>query len=181
LLKTNDVRLAIQMAAPWVGLELEEWLDDRALSSPAMKDEVTIPGASGRRERAAVIPDGYFSLRADQQRFRAFVEADRGTVTLTSDKPYRRTWARKVRVYLTYFKTEKFYTRYRARKPFRVLTVTETAERAAHMKAVTEAAGGGALFWFTTYDRLTEQSALFTPIWSVAGSPAPACFPFNPT
>lgn len=170
LLRTNDVRTAIEVAAQRANLELEEWVDDRQLASPSMKDEIVITGVTGRRERAAAIPDGYASLRAGGHRFRVFVEADRATITLSSDKPYRRTWARKVRVYLTYFASEKFQERYQAYKGFRILTVTDSEERALHMKAITEAAGGKALFWFTTYEQATPENILFKPIWWVASA-----------
>lgn len=180
LLKTNDIRIAIELAAPGAGFEVEEWVDDMSLSSPGMKDEITIVGAAGKRERATVIPDGYVSLRGGRRRFRAFVEADRATVTLSSEKPYRRTWARKVRAYQAYFESSRFRERYQATKPFRVLTVTTTWARADHMKQITEEAGGGALFWFTTYQEATPEAMLFAPIWRVAGAQEQVCFPYNP-
>ena len=73
---------------------------------------------------------------------------------------------------VAYFASEKFRTRYQASKGFRVLTITDSEERAQHLKTVTEEAGGKALFWFTTYDQATAEDILFAPIWWVASATA---------
>ena len=169
LLATNDIRIALELAAPPAGFEVEEWVDDLSLSSPGMKDEITIAGPAGKRERAAIIPDGYVSLRGDRQRFRAFVEADRATVTLSSEKPYRRTWSRKVRAYQVYFESSRFRERYQRGKAVPGADGHNHSWRADHMRQITEEAGGGALFWFATYQEATPEAMLFTPIWRVAG------------
>ena len=38
-----------------------------------------------------------------------------------------------------------------------------------NLKAVTEKAGGRDQFWFTTFDKINEDSVLSMPIWAVAG------------
>ncbi len=51
----------------------------------------------------------------------------------------------------------------------RVLTVTTSQQRLANPKAVTERAGGGVMFWFTTFDLGNAENALSAPFWRMAG------------
>lgn len=172
LLSTNQVRVGIEYAAPRTGLTITSWLDDRELSR--FKDQVAIAGEGGATKTVTVGPDGYLALTAPDGAtiHRAFIEADRGTVPLTR-------WAEKVKAYLAYFRSPAYRERYHARKPCRVLTVTTTPERMAHMKAVTEGAGGKLLFWFTTYSAIAQpDSILFAPVWHMAGHGEPVCFPY---
>ena len=62
VLETNDVRVAVDVAAQDNGIALLEWFDDRALKSKQMKDCVTVIGPQGGEFRAAIVPDGYFHL-----------------------------------------------------------------------------------------------------------------------
>ena len=86
-----------------------------------------------------------------------------------SSKSGRRDWARKVRAYSAFYESGQYAQRYSAEQ-FRVLTVTTGAVRLANLKTITEEAGGGRRFWFTTYEQLTSQTAFSAPVWSVAGS-----------
>ncbi len=56
---------------------------------------------------------------------------------------------------------------------FRVLTVTTSERRLAHLKQITENAGGRARFWFTTFAKLRADTVLTEPIWAVAGREEP--------
>ncbi len=173
LLATNDIRVRIEHDARLCGLALADWQDDEALGA------LSGGGAegSGERNRTPVHPDGYFVLTMPHAPtvHRAFVEADRGTESLPR-------WADKVSRYLEYFHSPAFRERYRARKPFRVLTVTTGEERLAHLKKVTEDADGRNWFWFTTYKAISQPGAvLFHPVWKMAGSDAAVCFPYPPS
>jgi len=80
---------------------------------------------------------------------------------------------------LWYFRSPAFADRYKATKPFRVLTVTTSAERLANMKKATEEAGGQTWFWFSTYAALADPAdMLHRPSWFMAGQEAAVAFPY---
>lgn len=88
-------------------------------------------------------------------------------------------WQDKVQRYLAYFRSSVFADRYKATKPFRVLTVTTSAERLANMKRVTEEAGGQTWFWFSTYAALADPAVvLHRPTWLMAGQAGAVAFPY---
>ncbi len=174
LLSTNDIRVRLEYAAPQAGFRLTEWVDDMSLARISMRDRITVTGPKGGTETVTVGPDGYFCLTrpGSSTLHRAFVEADRATVPLTR-------WAKKVRLYLAYFRSRQFRDRYKARKPFRVLTITTTDTRLQNMKEVTEREGGRSWFWFTTYEAIFDPDRLlFAPVWHMAGAQEPVCFPY---
>ncbi len=176
LLATNDIRVRLEVGAPRVGFTILEWIDDKSLASLSIRDTIRVRHPSGAVERMAVGPDGYVSLLSPdgQTRHRAFIEADRGTVPLTR-------WGRKVAAYRAYFQSEPFRERYRANKPFRVLTVTTSDTRMRNMIKVTEQAGGHSWFWFSTYERIHDpEYILLRPVWNMAGATRRVCFPYPP-
>lgn len=168
LLSTNDVRVAIALAARRHGFTILEWLDDKTLKSRQMKDYVTITGPDGGSHKAAVVPDGYFHLQTPTDHFNYLLEVDRCTVTGEATKWGRRDWARKVRAYLAYYSQGKYQKRYQT-ADMRVLTVTTGEKRLSNLKAVTEHAGGRGRFWFTTFDAVQAGDVFKDSIWQVAG------------
>lgn len=169
LLETNDVRVAVELAAQDNGIVLLEWLDDRTLKSKQMKDYVTFQGPEGGEYEAAIVPDGYFHLQTADFTFRFFLEADRATVTGQWDRYGRRSWAKKIRSYLAYYRSGLYAERYGSSKG-RVLTVTVSERRLATLKQVTEDAGGRDRFWFTTFDQVSPKTVLTGRVWQKAGS-----------
>lgn len=168
LLATNNVRIAITVAAHVRGLTLSVWRDDRTLKRHHAKETVVLTGPQGGTQRATVIPDGYFVLEDGPYRSHHFLEVDRRTETGAATTWGRRDWVRKVAAYMEYHYSGKYLARYRTRS-MRVLTVTTGEKRLANLKAITEKVGGRSRFWFTTFDRLTPDTALTKPIWNVAG------------
>ena len=164
MLHTNDVRIALNLAAASDGWEIVRWLDDRTLRRREMKEYVTLPETG---ERVAIVPDGFFSLARGRDIYHYFIEADLATVVGLSSKSGRRDWARKVRAYLAYYQSGQYAKRYKAQS-FRVLTVTTGTGRLENLRHITEEIGGRSIFWFTTYEALSEQSNIAAPIWSVA-------------
>lgn len=171
LLATNDVRIAVTLATRARGWTIETWLDDRTLQKAA-RDYVELPDGEGKRFRAAVVPDGYFVLSDGTYLYHQFLEVDRGTVTADAARLEKRDWARKVQIYLEYYRSGLFQTRYKTRS-CRILTVTPTQARLATLKRVTEASGGRNRFWFTTMDQIRPDTVLSEKIWSAASSDEP--------
>ena len=55
----------------------------------------------------------------------------------------------------------------------RYVVVTGSEPRLQNMKAQTERLGGEKLFYFTTFERISPQSAFYEPIWWLAGAKNP--------
>jgi hypothetical protein len=172
LLATNDVRIAITMATRTKDWRIGQWIDDRALKRPQMKDYVTLTGPQGGTRRAAVVPDGYFVLDTGQHLYHHFLEVDLCTVTGQASTWGRRDWARKVTAYLEYYRSGAYRERY-GTQSLRVLTVTRGERRLENLKAITERAGGRARFWFTTFEHVNPATILTEPIWQVASREGP--------
>lgn len=167
LLATNDIRVALTVSARAHGPVIAEWVDEKRLKSPQMKDIVTLKGERGARERAAVVPDSFFCLETTEDMYNFFLECDRGTVTLDATETGKRDWMRKIRSYLEYHHSGLYEKRYQT-KDMRVLTVTCGEKRMWNLKEVTEEAGGKSRFWFTTFEAFQTQDILTAPIWTVA-------------
>jgi hypothetical protein len=168
LLATNDVRIAITLAARQHGYVIEKWLDEKTLKSDQMKDVVTLTSPTGKKQRAAVVPDAYFLFQKGPK-YHQFLEIDLRTVTGTSSEWGRRNWARKVAVYLEYYRSGKYQERYHT-KSMRILTVTTGERRLANLKSITEEVGGKSRFWFTTFEQINTADVMVDPIWDKAGT-----------
>ncbi|MFL5627377.1 MAG: replication-relaxation family protein [Ktedonobacteraceae bacterium] len=168
LLAINEVRVSITLAAQKHGFVIRTWLDDKHLKSPQMKDYVILTGAQGGKQKAAVVPDGYFLLDTGQHLYHHFLELDRGMVTGAATEWGKRDWARKVAAYLEYYRSGKYEERYKT-QGLRILTVTTSEKRLSNLKAITEKTGGRARFWFTTLDHMHAGDILTDGIWQVAG------------
>lgn len=168
LLATNDVRIAISLAADKQGFVLDAWQDDKTLRKEHVGETVTIKGAQGGLEQVSVVPDGYGELDTGDHLYRFFIEVDRRTVTGASEKSGSHDWARKIRAYIAYYNSDKIAAKYGSRGG-RVLTVTTGEKRAANLKVITEREGGKGRFWFTTFAQATAERILTQPIWTVAG------------
>ena len=155
-LMINDVRIALTLATNQAGARVRQWLGEDTLS--ASSDHVSIPGIP---RRVAVIPDSYFVLDMVDRRAHFFLEADRATLS-------NKRWGLRIRAYEAYVRSGHYTRRY-ATQSLRILTVTTGDKRLANLKATTERVGGGELFWFATHDALEADTALFSPIWQIAG------------
>jgi len=168
LLATNDVRVAVALAARQQEFNLETWTDERTLHRLHANDAITVTRPQGGKERIVVVPDGYFRLNTGEYVYHNFLEIDRRTVTVQATLTARRSWERKIHAYLEYYRSGKYQERYRA-QGLRVLTVTTGERRLANLKVATENAGGKSRFWFTTFERVASANVLTEPIWEVAG------------
>jgi hypothetical protein len=169
LLATNDVRVAMTVAARKQNFSIATWLDDRTLKRQHMNDVITLRGPQGATQRAAVVPDGYFVLDTVKHLYHHFLEIDLRNVTGAASIWGRRDWARKVQAYLEYYRSGKYQARYQT-QGLRVLTVTTGEKRLANLKAATEKAGGRSRFWFTTFEQIAKSDVLTDAIWQKAGN-----------
>ena len=159
LLQINHFRVAVTVAARNLGYTLEKWLDDFQLK--ADYDRVVIEAPNRRRREVSLIPDGYFVLKVPQGRACFFLEMDRGTMT-------RGRFRDKVLAYQAYIASGQYEKRYGTRS-LRVLTVTSGPKRLENLKAETEEARGGRVFWFTTSDLVLPDTVLRHRVWLTVG------------
>lgn len=139
-------------------LELLFWKQGKEL-----RDYVEIRDERGRRIRIPVVPDAFFGLKDKRGRMYFFLEADRGTMTMSR-------FLRKMRGYWIYWKRGLHTKRYHIRN-FRVLTVTNSQKRVENLARVTQKADdrkqGSKMFWFT-HDkqiRLDDPQSIVGAIW----------------
>jgi Replication-relaxation len=161
LLKINDVRTAVMLAAEEQGYQIEQWIDDATLKSEVRKEYVTLRRQSGLGTKVAVIPDGYFVINLGTRRAHFFLELDQATMG-------SQRWKTKVLAYKKYLESGKYQERYKT-KSLRILTVTTTEKRLKNLRQITEKAGGGRIFWFTTQDKVEPNQIFSGSIWSVGG------------
>lgn len=158
-LMVNDTRIAFTLAAEEAGYQVSKWIEERELKADA--DHVVTSTPGGRQRRVAVVPDGYFILDLGDKRAHFFLEVDRATES-------NKRWRRKIEAYQAYTRSGKYTQRYGTRS-LRILTVTTGERRLANLKGTTEGAGGGRMFWFTTFEEAMEERILSQPVWQVAG------------
>jgi hypothetical protein len=155
----NDFRVIVTLACRRFGLQFE-WTDERALRVAAARRQTWDHTA------VSVIPDGHFFVtNAAGRRYGFALELDRATV---EERPFKQ----KVKA-LQEWKSSGAYRRDLGSDSLRVLFVVagnkRDPNRLRRIKAWTEAAGGGSLFWFASLEALGPVNVLETPVWRVAG------------
>lgn len=148
---TNDIRVALTRAC-WEdpAYELVEWRNElRFRSNP---DFVYL-----EHKKVPVYPDGFCIVRRENARTLNFVEADSGSEGLPQV-------LQQLRIYMAYTQSG-LYEQSFGTKFWRVLLVTNSLKRRDNIRKRLAALGGGANFWFTTFDELTVNSVLRQPIW----------------
>ena len=66
ILRINEFRIAVTLAAKEAGYSIESWSDDAELKSDY--DHVVIDTPTGRKAKVSLIPDSYFTLDVPQGR-----------------------------------------------------------------------------------------------------------------
>jgi hypothetical protein len=191
-IKTNDVRISVNLATARHEFEIKMWLDDHELrrihSKPAEKVVLTRPkdpqDPEGEliEQRVSVIADSFFWLDTGKN-WSQFLEIDLRTVTGQYSDPGLKDWARKIRAFSEYYKSGKYQLRYpEAGSSMRVLTVTTGDTRLSNLKRITERVvgedqeSGLNRYWFTTFDKIApsyedffSETVLTGKIWNIAG------------
>lgn len=163
-LANNDVWVILDRLVQSGALTMTYWLPHWHLKTPHLKPKLPSIVANGVSKYK--LPDSYFALQfptyPDLAHF--FYEEDRGTQV-------QKQWQEKVVAYLGFKHSGRAQTNFGCRN-FRVLSKTTTPARLANLKQWTEQAGGDAVFWFTTQDRVSiwHPQWFLDPIWQVAAA-----------
>lgn len=155
-LTVNDFRLNLVDACTQDSdIQLETWIPESEFW--AYPDKVAYSYQDKKMVRN-IRPDGYFMLNTGEHRIRYLLEIDRST----EDNP--RFTREKILPGLAYLKSQPYETRFGHRSG-RWLVVTTGPRRLANMLSQAERAKTNGLFYFTTFDRITPQTLLHSPIW----------------
>lgn len=124
---------------------------------------LTVPGLSNKFGVSSVVPDGIFGLSFPNSTAAYFLfEMDRGSMPVTRTRFDKTSFKRKLAVYWEAFKQGR-HTEHFGLKQLRVLTVTESADRADNMvQSVYEVTGGRGsnFFLFAEKSRFYGRSPL---------------------
>lgn len=168
----NNIRVALTIAARKSGITVVTWLTERYFKQYPL--EVISGGTVEKLE-----PDDYFHLSREipdpessdnpwTDEYHRFIEVDMGSETGRSLNIQYRTFERKVKSYLEYYRSGAYQERFGTRG-MAVLVVTISETRLTNLKRITEEAKGGGRFWFTTMERITSEHVLTGKIWQIAG------------
>lgn len=137
---------------------LENWIPESEFW--AYPDKVTYSYQDKKMNRF-IRPDGFFMLNLGEHRIRYLLEIDRST----EDNP--RFFREKILPGMAYLKSEAYEKRFGHRSG-RWLVVTTGERRLANMLSQARQAKVNGLFYFTTFDKITPETLLQSPIWKRA-------------
>jgi hypothetical protein len=154
-LLANDIRIATErVLANRPEMKLDLWV-----GSADCLQEWTSGSSTGRSQKMAFRPDGYFRYYRDGKLFGCFLEVDRSTMSGSR-------FQSKVGLYLSYARSGLYPQKY-GLQYFRVLVTTETKERLANLKSAT-ANMTDKMFWFALTDD-AKAGKVFETIWERPG------------
>lgn len=155
-LAVNDFRLDLEQACQEdPDIHLETWVPESEFWSFPDKVSYTY---QDRKHKRYIRPDGYFMLETPDHNIRYLLEIDRST----EDNP--RFYREKILPGLAYLKTKAFEDRFGYRSG-RWLVVTTGERRLKNMLRQARRAKTKGIFYFTTYNQLSPETLLHTPIW----------------
>ena len=156
-LTVTDFRLdLIEACKHDAKISLENWIPESEFW--AYPDKITYSFQDKKLKRN-IRPDGFFMLNTGEHRIRYLLEIDRST----EDNP--RFFREKILPGLAYLKSEAYEKRFGHRSG-RWLVVTTGERRMANMLSQASHAKVKGLFYFTTFDKITPNKLLQSPIWS---------------
>jgi hypothetical protein len=158
-LAVTDFRLdMIQACQHDSDIGLETWIPESEFW--AYPDKVTYSYQDKKLKRN-IRPDGFFMLNTGEHRMRYLLEIDRST----EDNP--RFFREKILPGMAYIKSDAYEKRFGHRSG-RWLVVTTGERRMNNMLSQAKQARVKGLFYFTTFDKITPQTLLQSPVWKRA-------------
>lgn len=155
-LAVNDFRMNLEEACQNTpDINLEVWVPESEFW--AYPDLIQY-SYNSRQMKRRIRPDGYFTVTTEKNRIRYLLEIDRST----EDNP--RFLREKILPGLAYLKSQAYEERFGHRSG-RWLVVTTGRRRLNNMLHQAKKAQTKGLFYFTTYDKLSVGTILFSPIW----------------
>lgn len=178
-LKVADFVIDLQTNLP-DDVELYHGDEFRVLFSPKPGARWKVPiDYHGEEIDIGVVPDYLFALVRDDEVCVFCLEVDRGTMPVYREKPVQTSFVRKIMAYHQTWKSgyadENFDW-----KRFRVVTVTSSDDRKAHLisacRRTCKGKGGERLFLFSSEQEINETSNIFYHPWSTGKGGATSDF-----
>lgn len=163
-LDINQFYVALQRACWQQGIIIRKWLDDRQLAALERADTLM-----------ENVPDAFFVLERDGQLYTHFLEADRGTEILVSDKGRTTDLRTKFLRYGTHLK-DTFHQAPSFQglpTPIVLIVTTGGPQRLSNMIDTAFSTGGRGSYWFTTAGELyasKDRSHFWAEHWQVPGN-----------
>lgn len=178
-LKVADFMIDLQLSLP-DDVELYHGDEFRILFSPKENHQRKVPIQYKNEEiQIGVVPDYLFALVRDEETCVYCLEIDRGTMPVYREKPIQTSFVRKIIAYHQTWKTG-FAAENFDWKRFRVVTVTSSQERNAHLisacRKTCKNNGGERLFLFAPEDEINETPNVFYHPWSTGKGGASSDF-----
>jgi len=166
MLMLSEIRMTIEQQVATAGCAIPVWRDEVDVRRANGWDDVVLDaGVEAERTSMRISPDSYFVLDTSQgHRGHLFLEADRGTETLTH------RWKHKILGYKALLSSGMFHRNYHAGEgtAFRVLVTVLSPRRAANLKATVERVGDPELsriFMIAQLSDVKERDVLHDPFW----------------
>ena len=168
-LKVADFMIDLQLSLP-DDVELYHGEEFRVLFNAKRLSNWRVPIEYGDEDLTiGVIPDYVFALVRDEEVCVYCLEMDRGTMPVYREKPIQTSFVRKIIAYHETWKTG-FAAENFDWKRFRVITVTSSKERNAHLVLACSRTcrnkGGEKLFLFSSEQEVRDCGNVFTHLWS---------------
>jgi hypothetical protein len=155
-LAVNDFRIEIKNACEASSkVSLENWIPESEFWAHPDKVEYKYKGKDKIRY---VRPDGFFTLTTGKHRIRYLLEIDRSTETNL------RFYREKILPGLAYIMTQDYKENF-GYNSGRWLVITTNENRMTNMKIQAKRANAKGVYYFTTYEKIQNNSLLFSPIW----------------
>lgn len=131
---------------------------------------LTVPGLDNKLGISSVVADGLFGLLfADGTAAYFLLEIDRGSMPVARSRFDKTSYQRKLNVYWEAWRRERHVEHFGV-KQVRVLTVTESAQRADHMiSAAYDITGGKGSNFFLFAEKSQLSAHLPTEVWWTTG------------
>ena len=155
-LAVNDFRMDMEEACkmdPYISLET--WVPESEFLANPDRIEYDYKNRSIPRK---IQPDGFFMLKFPKRRLRYLLEIDRGT----EDNP--RFMREKIIPGMAYLESKAYKKRF-GHNSGRWVVVTTSEERMGNMLNQARIAKAKGLFYYTTFDQVSPETMLHSPIW----------------
>ena len=162
----NDFRIGIELASKKHGYQILKHITEAELKR-LHEYPLSYTDENGKQKKSRLIPDGYYLIEDDNgDVVNYFVEIDRATETVRSEKSYR-SFTTKILLYRAFLESGEFTKMYGAPN-FRVLVVTIGDTRVENLIWSTEQIENADFFCFTTLNYLNQSNIFEDKIWGIA-------------
>ena len=174
LVDTNSVRVVFDLAAQLNSYHISTWISDTQLRQrqKQLGRKILAPDRFGKLRKKALVPDGFFKMVTKGYEYPCFLELDRGTETVETDRKSN-SIEDKLLLYKALLESEQLQEHYGV-SAGRVLFVikgrrgTSGVQRMKNIVTAAKRIGCGEHFWFSLFDEVLDPTTVLQKqIWTV--------------